>query len=70
MTYSHGNPLSSKYCRYLEKVCNLNSLDPRSKQWIVDQFLRVRSLDDLRYLCIHVQDKLRAIAANPDYFTV
>lgn len=38
--------------------------------WIVDQFLRVRSLDNLRYLCIHVQDKLRAVAANPDYFTV
>ena len=70
MAYSHSNPLSSKYCRYLERVCNMDSLDSRSKQWIVDQFLHIRSLDDLRRLCIHVQDVLQRFAVHPDYFTV
>ena len=48
----------------------MDSLDSRSKQWIVDQFLHIRSLDDLRRLCIHVQDVLQRFAVHPDYFTV
>lgn len=61
---------SRKLCDYLEMVCGLDSLHPRSKQQIVDAFLQVRSLPELRRLCYYIQDRLRTISANPDYFTV
>ena len=61
---------SRKYCAYLERICNLRSLDSRSKQWIVDQFLQVQNVSELGHLCHYIQDRLRAIAACQDYFTV
>ena len=62
--------MTSYYCRYLERICNLRSLSAKSKSQIVDMFLAVRSEEDLRQLCYKIQDRLRPIAANPDYFTV
>lgn len=59
-----------KLCSYLERVCSLKTLHPRSKQQIVDAFLQVRSLPELRKLCYCIQNKLIAVSANKDYFTV
>ena len=65
-----GENMTSYYCRYLERICNLRSLSARSKRQIVDRFLAVRSEQELRQLCESIQDRLRPIAVNPDYFTV
>jgi len=62
--------MASKYCRFLEKVCNLESLSAKSKQQIVDRFLAVRSLEELHQLCESVSIVLQSHAHNKDYFTV
>lgn len=62
--------MTSYYCRFLERVCSLESLSARSKRQIVDRFLAVRSEQELRQLCESIRDTLQPIAANPDYFTV
>ena len=62
--------MASKYCRFLERVCNLESLSATSKRQIVDRFLSVRSLEELRQLCESVSIVLQSHAHNKDYFTV
>ena len=67
--YNTHNP-ADRYCEYLSRVCNLRSLPRVYKDYISNKFTEVQTVEDLRELCISIQDSLRPIAANPDYFTV
>lgn len=67
--YNTHNP-ADRYCEYLNRVCNLRSLPRVYKDYISNKFTEIQTVEDLRELCISIQDSLRPIAANPDYFTV
>lgn len=57
-------------CDFLNRVCNLNSVPTTIKNYAVDEFSRVKSIDELYQLCKTIEGLLQPIAANPDYFTV
>jgi len=61
---------AQRYCAFLERVCNGRTVPERFKSQIINRFLAVKNIEELRQLCEIVSTRLRAVASNPDYFTV
>ena len=55
--YNTHNP-ADRYCEYLSRVCNLRSLPRVYKDYISHKFTEVQTIEDLRELCISIQDSL------------
>lgn len=58
---------SDRYCYYLERICRLG-LRPEFKSKIVDSFLAIRTIHELRELCYRISDKLINLYGYNEYF--
>ena len=63
-----NNYVSDRYCYYLERICRLRNLNGKIKDAIVNSFLGVKTLDDLRDLCSNVSSYLIGTYGYNEYF--
>ena len=57
----------SAFCRYLDRMFKLRLPEPL-KAKVTEAFLKVKSADDLKALCINLEDTLNHMYGHHPYF--